>query len=124
MSAYKYHDPVDKGYVKFKLSKKQHNEIFKYRQIKWNERYDYYYNDEKIIMHKLTNRKAVVMCTLFFPIAIIFEGLINIKEAWMDLKKLYNQKEYGSFVSEHVWKKEQKYKQIMDIVEIQVKLYK
>lgn len=116
MGSYKYLDPIEKGYTKFKLSKNQHNEIFKHRQIRWNDKYDYYYNDSKIIIHRFTNRKAVLFCTLFFPIAIILEGVINFKEAWNDLKELYNQKKSGLFVIEHVSKSEKKFNQIMSII--------
>lgn len=33
MSKYVYNNPLDDGYKKFKLTKQQHNKLFKYRQI-------------------------------------------------------------------------------------------
>ena len=41
---YTYKSPIDSGYTQFKLTKKQHNALFKYRQIKWQDGYEYYYS--------------------------------------------------------------------------------
>jgi hypothetical protein len=116
MSEYKYSNPIDKGYIKFKLTKKQHNEIFKNRKLKWNGRCEYYYNDKQIIIHTFTNWKAILLSTILLPVFILLHGLTNIKEIWKELLELYNQKETGSFVSEHVWRKESRYEQIMNII--------
>lgn len=42
LSKYKYSNPIERGYTMFRLTKRQHNNLFKYRQIKWSDRYDYY----------------------------------------------------------------------------------
>lgn len=116
MGKFKYRDPVEKGYIKFKLTKMQHNEIFKNRKITWADKYEYYYNEKSIILHRLTNYKAVLLCTLMFPIIILFDGLSNVKEACVDLLELYKQKKSGSFVIEHVYKHEKRYALVMEVI--------
>lgn len=116
MSEYKYINPIGQGYTKFKLTKKQHNKIFKNRKIKWNSKIEYYYNDNQIIIHRFTNRKAILLTTILLPVFVLLHGITNIKEIWKELLELYNQKETGSFVSDHIWKKESRYEQIMDII--------
>jgi hypothetical protein len=116
LSSYQYTNPIDKGYTKFKLTKKQHNEIFKNRQIKWMGKCEYYYNENQIIIHSFTNWKAILLSTILFPVFVLIHGLGNVKEVWGELKSLYNQKESGSFVSEHIWKTENRFNQIMDII--------
>jgi hypothetical protein len=116
MSEYKYINPIDQGYTRFKLTKKQHNEIFKNRKLKWNGRCEYYYNDKQIIIHTFTNWKAILLTTILLPMFILLNGIANIKEIWEELLELYNQKETGSFISDFVSKTDPKYNQIMDII--------
>lgn len=117
MTTYKYVNPLDNGYKKFKLSKKTHNKLFEHRQIKWYDKYEYYYNDKRIIMHRFYNPLAIILNTLFFPITILVHGLINTKECWLDLKKSYNQKKYGTFSSDDINNnKSDIYNQILNII--------
>lgn len=111
--AYKYTSPLEKGFHKFKLTKKQHNDIFKYRKIRWTDEYEYYYNDNSILLHKFYSWRIVALSTVLFPVTIFLVGILNIKEAWRDLIKLYKQKESGSFVSEVIWSKDEKYQQVL-----------
>jgi hypothetical protein len=113
---YIYKNPLDNGYKKFKLSKKVHNQLFKHRQIKWIDRYEYYYNDKQIILHNFYNPLAIILNTIMFPISVLLNGIINIKECWLDLKKSYNQKKYGSFSSDSIYNSSDIYKKIMDII--------
>jgi hypothetical protein len=116
LSKYQYTNPIDKGYTKFILTKKQHNEIFKNRQMKWMGKCEYYYNENQIIIHSFTNWKAILLSTILFPVFVLLHGIANINEVWKELLSLYNQKEKGSFVSEHIWKTENRYEQIMNII--------
>lgn len=113
---YVYKNPEDIGYKRFKLSKKQHNQIFKHRQMTWMDRYEYYYDDKRVILYKFYNPLNVGLNTLFFPIAVLANGFKHIKECWKDLKNLYHQKESGSFVSDNIWRDSETYNKIMDIV--------
>lgn len=102
MNNYIYENPLKIGYKQFKLTKKQHNSLFKYRQIKWFDKYEYYYNNNEIILHQFYNRKAIVLRVILFPINTLLNGLINIKEVWQDTKELFKQKETGSFIGNSI----------------------
>ncbi len=117
---YVYRNPLDNGYKKFKLSKKQHNEIFKRRKIKWIDRYEYYYDDKQILLHKFYNPLVVGLSTLLFPNTVLFQGIANIKECWKDLKSLYNQKKTGSFIGDSISYKTETYDKVMDIIKLKL----
>ena len=68
MSKYIYKNPLDEGYKKFKLTKKQHNQLFKHKQIKWLDKYEYYINEDGVILHRFYNWKVIILNTIFFPI--------------------------------------------------------
>lgn len=116
MSDYKYKSPVESGYTKFKLTKKQHNGIFKNRQIRWFDKYEYYYNDKAVILHKFSNWKVVLLSTVLFPILVLLGGILNIRDIWKELVGLYNQKEVGSFISEMTWRESKHYQQMIEII--------
>lgn len=116
MSNYKYKCPTEYGFTKFKLTKRQHNSLFKYRQIKWNDKYEYYYNNQSVILHNFTSNSAVVLSTILFPVLVLFAGLSNFKKCIKELKELYNQKEYGAFVRDDIHFDSNKYNEIMKII--------
>lgn len=116
MNKYTYENPLDKGYKQFKLTKQQHNKIFKYRQLKWFDKYEYYYNNHTIIIHRFCNLKGIIINTLLFPVYILTHGLLNFKELLREFKELYNQKKYGSFTSDCVYKRSKTYDEIMKII--------
>jgi hypothetical protein len=115
-SEYVYKNPVDNGYKKFKLSKKQHNQLFKHRQIRWIDRYEYYYNDKHVLLHKFYSPLVVILNTLLFPVTVLLNGIVHFKECWKDLKSTYHQKKSGSFVSDNIWCSSETYDKIMDII--------
>ena len=114
MEDYKYVSPVDLGYKELRLTKEQHNELFPYRKIAWSYRYEYYYNDDYIIMHRFINWKGVLFATLTFPVVVLLNGIANVKELWKELTDLYNQKETGSFDSDSV--RGDRYEKIMKLI--------
>lgn len=116
MSNYVYENPLDQGYKQFKLTKKQHNQLFKYCQIKWYDKYEYYYNKHEIIMHEFLNQKAVIITTILFPISLLFAGLSNTKRCLKELKECYNQKKCGSFSGDSIYSGTETYNKIMEII--------
>lgn len=98
---YEYKCPTEKGYTKINIAKKQHNEYFLRRQIKWHDKYEYYINDHCILLCRFNNWKLIVVMTLFLPFLILIEGLGNIKETWEDYTGLFKQREKGKFSSDH-----------------------
>jgi len=120
MSEYIYKNPIDNGFKQFKLTKQQHNKLFIYRQIKWHDKYEYYYNDRCILLHKFDNWKFMVLSTILFPLllsmTVIMEGLKNIKEIIIEYKELYNQKKYGSFSTDSIEKNSDIYNEVMKLI--------
>jgi len=116
MSNYIYNNPLDQGYKQFYLTKKQHNKLFKHRKIKWHDKYEYYYNDNCILLHKFYNLKAIVLSTILLPIIVLIEGLANIKETMYDYKRLFNQKKIGSFSGDNIWSNTDMYNEVMKVI--------
>lgn len=120
--AYTYDDPLERGYKKFKLSKKQHNHLFPKRKRKWNTTYEYFYNEHRVILQQYTSKRAIMLTTLLFPVLILFAGLSNFKEALTEMKWLYNEKKYGKFSSDWIGKGQhrkednEKYFEIMRVI--------
>ena len=116
---YTYEDPLKRGHKQFKLTKKQHNELFPRRKIRWTDKYEYYYNEYHVILHRFTNIQTKILLTILFPVMLIAHGIVNFKELIREYKRLYKEKKYGSFVSDHISKGTSKYDEIMRIIESQ-----
>lgn len=116
MYKYVYKNPLKNGYKQFKLSKKQHNEIFKHGKLRWIDRCEYYYNDNDILIHKFASLFAKILVTVMFPINILMYGLKNFKEIITEYKEMYNEKKYGSFVSDSIPSNADTYKKVIDII--------
>lgn len=113
---YVYKNPLDNGYIKFKITKKQHNKLFKYRRLKWFNRYEYYYSKEEIIIHNFKNLPFRIMFTIGFPLFILLNGLVNFKESFNELNMMWNQKKYGRFSSDSISSKSDLYKEIINVI--------
>lgn len=118
-ATYVYVDPLSNGYKRFFLAKKQHNELFKYDQLHWFTRYEYYISDDRIIVNRFTHPVAIAINLILFPLSLLLHGMVNFKESWTDHKKLLNEKKHGSFLSEIVWARTNTYKKIAEIVVLQ-----
>lgn len=113
---YIYKDPLDQGYKQFKLTKKQHNKLFPNRQRTWKSRFEYYYNDNNVILHLFTSRLAIILNLILFPLSVLLNGLREFKEVAESHKKLLNEKKYGSFSSDDIWKSSDLYSEIMEVI--------
>lgn len=114
MGKYTYVDPVERGFTKFKLSRKQHHSLIKNRKLtKW-EKCDYYYNDSIILVHKYFSMKTIIIITIMFPILVLIQGLGKIKESWDDYLELFNQKEKGKHSSFTIHKNHKAYDLILN----------
>jgi hypothetical protein len=110
---YSYKDPTETGYKRFKLTKKQHNQLFPNRKVRWFCRYEYFYNDWYVLLHQFTNWKGIVVNTLLAPVLVLMYGIVEMKREY---KRLYNEKELGAFSSNTVRSKSEKYDEIMNII--------
>jgi len=116
LSNYIYNNPLDRGYKQFYLTKKQHNKLFEHRKIKWHDKYEYYYNNHCILLHRFYNSKAIILSTILLPIIILMEGLANVKETMYDYKRLFNQKKCGSFFGDNIWNNTDMYNEVMKVI--------
>lgn len=101
-------------YRQFKLTKKQHNGLFPYRQIKWKDRYEYFYNDKCVLINRFCNWKGVLLYTILFPVYVLIVGLGNIQELLDEYSRLYNQKK--AFESDSIQSGTRNYNKIMRII--------
>ena len=107
MSSYKYECPTKHGYLKFRISRKEQDRIFKYRKWVWSINHDYYVKDTHIIMQKIPNVYGCIASTLLLPIGVLLEGLANTKETYKNMVvKVWKAKKYGSFSSDDIHKRE------------------
>jgi hypothetical protein len=116
MNNYIYKNPLENGYKQFKLTRKQHNELLKRRKFRWTDKYEYFYNNNNILIHEFTNFPTKILMTFIFPIILLLEGIVNIKEITGEYKGLYNQKKYGSFCSDSIPSNTDIYKNIINII--------
>ena len=115
-SNYIYKNPLDEGYKQFYLTKKQNNKIFKNRQIKLCNKYEYYYNDNCILVHKFCNWKGIIANTILLPIVILVEGIGDFKEIMIEYKELYNQKKCGSFIQDNIYKDSNLFNEVIKVI--------
>lgn len=115
-SQYVYEDPCTKGYKRFSLTAKQHDEIFPARKRKWSNYYEYYISDDKVAIHCLTSIPAKMAAVLSFPIVVLFGGLGNIKEIFKEYGDLFHEKERGKFVADEMWSRSDAYQKIKNIL--------
>lgn len=115
MSNYKYVNPINKGYLQFKLTKKQHNKLFPKQKKKWYNKYEYYYKADHILLHEFTSTPSKIIVSLLLPFTILFYGIKNTKQVLIEFKRMLNEKKYGAFVSETIWDKN-KCQKVMDVL--------
>lgn len=116
---YTYENPLEHGYKRFKLSRKEHNNLFPNRKISFlsqlSFKYEYYYSDSFIKIQKFITISYITLATVLAPIAFIFYGIVNFKELATEYKRVYNQKKYGSFMSDTIWSTSTVYKAIKQL---------
>ena len=102
---YKYKDLEEDGYVRFTISRKEHNKILKNRQTAWHSTYEYYIKDDHIIIQNILNVYGCIVQTLLFPIGIVLEGFMNIKEVYTNMiVRTWGAKKYGAFSSDAIYR--------------------
>lgn len=111
---YVYKDPVENGFNKFYLKKKDHNIIFKNRKNTWKNRYEYYISDNQILIHQFPSFLAIVVALIFYPFSFFVHGFANYNEINGEYKSLLNPKKYGSFRSDTIRKEADLFKKITE----------
>ena len=104
---YEYECPTERGYEKFKISRKDQNRIFKYRKCVWSINYEYYVKDKHIIMQQIPNVWGCIASTLLFPLGLLLEGLANGKDTYKQMIiRVWKAKKYGAFSSDDIYKRD------------------
>lgn len=98
IAEYKYHSPLDKGYIRVKVSRSQHKAIFRARRIRLWSAPKYFYNGETVIVEHFT--AGWYLALVFIPCLLIGPLLYGIPQTWKDLKRGIFQRKYGSFSSD------------------------
>lgn len=96
--AYKYQSPLERGYISIKLTKAEHNAIFKYRKRDFRGYSKYYYNGHNYIAEHFTHRWWVALMAI--PGLIIGTLTDGAPSAWTDLKRAFYERRYGSFMAD------------------------
>ncbi|WP_414456302.1 hypothetical protein [Enterobacter asburiae] len=78
ITPYKYESPLDKGFIRVKVSRSQHKEIFRVRKIRlWNTA-EYFYNGETVIVNHFIARWYLAL--VFIPCLLIGPLLYGIPQ--------------------------------------------
>lgn len=113
---YKYDNLLDMGYKQVYLTKEQHNAIIKRRKKNWKNRYEYYLNDDRIIVQEFSSKVLIILSVLLYPVSVLFAGLSNFKELNRDMKRLFNEKRCGAFFEDWITKNTEQYNQIVRLI--------
>ena len=101
---YQYENPIENGYTQIYIPRKKWNKLYPYAKLHWSQYNEYYINGNSLLIHKFYYTYICYLNLLFFPIMLLLVGLANYREVWDENIKLLNQKKYGSFSSNTVWK--------------------
>jgi hypothetical protein len=103
---YQYKCPTEKGYKKFSVPRKVHNELLPNRKLKWYVTPEYYINEENgsIEIQYFTNMIGIIANLLLFPVVGLCHGFCD-SGVYDDYKKLLNEKKYGSFSSDVIFER-------------------
>jgi hypothetical protein len=97
---FEYKSPIENGYKRFYLTKKDHNKLFPKRKTTILRKNEYYIlEDKQIIIHSFLSLFAKLLATITLPFAIII-NLSSTKEVLGEYKGILFQKKYGTFVSD------------------------
>lgn len=104
---YKYIPPESKGYTRLKISRSEHNAIWRYRKLRFFNQVEYYYNGNHLQVYHFIARWWVVLIAL--PVIIIGTFSDGLPKTCRDLKRSLMQKKYGSFTGDDAYFTEDDY---------------
>ncbi len=121
MSKYIYKSPVDNGFIKFKLSRRQHKKLFPKIKRNWMNHRDYYISKDEFIMHGTPTILFKIVAILFFPVFVLLGGFLNIKQMIQGYYDLFHVKGCGDFEMNSVDSGTEKYKEIVQLSKVKFK---
>ena len=99
-SGYQYRSPLEDGYIKVHLSRKDHNMLFPNRKVKWCHSYEYYYKQNAFRFDRFTSIWGKIVNVLLFPFYVLMRGLDSIDKLFQEYRSMFNEKKYGAFCSD------------------------
>lgn len=108
---YEYRDPLANGYTLTRITRGQLKSIgIGHGRGSWLVKADVYWHPEQGYQIEYVARlTGKILLTLFLPVAIVLFGLFNIKDTMRDYRRSMQQRKYGSFTSDQVFPREEKY---------------
>lgn len=101
---YQYENPIENGYTQIYIHRKQWNKLYPHAKLHWSQYNEYYINENSLLVHKFYCIYVGYLNLLLFPCNLLVYGILNYKEVKLDTLKLINQKKYGAFSSNILWK--------------------
>ena len=112
---FKYEDPLEKGYVKTKCTKRLLSKVLYYRKFYWGDKVEVYFTDnynkvtkdikdkdiEVFLVHVSENNLMRMVCTILLPLAFLW-NLSSVKETWKSYTDLFNQKHKGKYRADFI----------------------
>lgn len=112
---FKYEDPLEKGYVKTKCTKRLLSKVLKHRKFYWHDKVEVYFtedysevtegitdkNIEVFLVHVSDNNLMRIVCTILLPLAFLW-NLSSVKETWKSYTDLFNQKQKGKYRADFI----------------------
>jgi len=106
---FKYEDPLEKGYVKTKCTKRLLSKVLN-RKFYWHDKVEVYYKEsfgqvtpyrvkyeeDIFLVHVSENNLMRLVCTILLPLAFLW-NLSSVKETWKSYTDLFNQKQKGKY---------------------------
>ena len=99
---YTYKNPIDQGYERIKLNKKEYENIFRDHESNKHTRKEFYKKDNIYVVHYFTPWWVKILNMILYPILIILHGFSNIKEINREISDMFHEKERGKFYSNYM----------------------
>lgn len=92
---YKYQSPVERGFIRVKLTRAQHNHLFHFKRRDIRMYSEIYYNGSWYRAEHFTRCWWVAIMAV--PALIVGTLIDGAPSSWRDLKHAFRQRHYGSF---------------------------
>ena len=82
---YRYICPTQEGYVKFKVTRKQHNALQQTVKASVFTKIEAFYSEDRVILHYSTKLSGKLLATLIAPYYVLLHGisvLSEYKDVW------------------------------------------
>lgn len=103
MSKYKYKNPVDQGFKKVRVSRKQFKEILPKKQNNIFLKKEFYINEHCVLVENSYSLLGRVLIFVLIPATALMEGLVEFRLK-DELNQVFRQKEKGKYFIDNYFK--------------------